>query len=120
MGQPARKADQHQPGTGEPKCKETKASAAAAAAEVPELPAAAKFPATTAATSAAEFPKLPATAEFPAAAAADLPELWCTAAAAEVSTVCSTGRVRPAARPRIKRDQEAVIIIDFNWRRASL
>merc|ERR1712083_21800 len=115
MGQPARKADQHQPGTGEPKCKETKASAAAAAAEVPELPAAAKFPATTAATSAAEFPKLPATAEFPAAAA-DLPELWRTAAAAEVSipTVCSTGRVRPAARPRVARHQEAVVIIGFN------
>merc|ERR1712083_573738 len=105
MGQPARKADQHQPGAGEPKCKETKASAAAAAAEVPKLPAAAKFPATTAATSAAEFPKLPATA--------DLPELWRTAAAAEVSipTVCSTGRVRPAARPRVARHQEAVVII---------
>merc|ERR1712083_461040 len=115
MGQPARKADQHQPGTGEPKCKETKASAAAAAAEVPELPAAAKFPATTAATSAAEFPKLPATA-----AAADLPELWRTAAAAaEVSipTVCSTGRVRSAARPRVARHQEA---LGFNWIRASL
>ena len=84
-------------GAGEPKCKEAKASAAAAA-EVPEFPAAttsaaAEFPA------AAKFPKLPATAKLPAAAAADLSELWCTTATAAAKVfnapVCTACRVCP-------------------------
>ena len=82
-------------GAGEPKCKEAKASAAAAtAAEVPEFPAAAAT-----AASAAEFPKLPATAELPTAA--DLPELWCTAATAAAAIfdppVCTACRICPPA-----------------------
>ena len=93
-------------GAGEPKCKEAKTSAAAAA-EAPE------FPAATAA-SAAEFPKLPATAELSAAAklsaaaelptaadlpaAAELPELWCAAAAAILDpTICTACRICPPA-----------------------
>ena len=81
-------------GAGEPKCKEAKASAAATtAAEVPEFPTAAAT-----AASAAEFPKLPATAEL--SAAADLPELWCTAAAAAAifdPPVCTACRICPPA-----------------------
>ena len=81
-------------GAGEPKCKEAKASAAAAA-EVPEFPAAAT------AASAAEFPKLPATADLPTAA--DFPELWCTAATAATAAaifdppVCTACRICPPA-----------------------
>merc|ERR1712192_207991 len=93
--QPAGKAHQCQPGAGEPKCKETKASAAAATtAEVQEFP--------TAAT-AAEFPKLPATADLPTAA--DFPELWCTATATAAAAaaaifdppVCTACRICPPA-----------------------